>query len=195
MDSQLTLVDSLDPTPPEEDIILVFDDDGDVMNTTLRIRGADLPSYYVDTSKNTTTVWARDRLLATITRRTFRPDQITLPGLSPMNLGRWLKAPKLWGFPLEFCDCGRPFEWRRSRLGQLVMRELGRPDDILAWFSKRRDLGPGNHLMYAAYLTIKPEIIGMQDVIVLSCLLAEHKLRFIVAEDGNSVFDTMIVGF
>ncbi|KAG6375509.1 hypothetical protein JVT61DRAFT_3068 [Boletus reticuloceps] len=96
MDSQLTLVDSLDPTPPEEDIILVFDDDDDVMNTTLRIRGADLPSYYVDTSKNTTTVWAGDRLLATITRRTFRPDQITLPGLSPMNLGRWLKAPKLW---------------------------------------------------------------------------------------------------
>jgi len=183
-------MDSLDPPPPE-DTILVFDDD--VTNTTLRIRGADLPSYYVDTFKNTTALWAGDCLLATITRRTFRPDQITVPGFSPMNLGRWLKAPKLWRSPPEFGECGRQFEWRRSSLGPLVFREPGRPNDILAWFSKRRDFE--DHLMYAAYLAIKPEMIRMQDMIVLSCLLAEHKLRVMVAEEGNSVFDTMVISF
>jgi len=93
MDSQLTLVEFPIPTP-EESIVFVFSRD-DMTNTTLRIHGTSLPSYFVDTRDNVTTVCAGDCVLATVTRRMFRRDQITFPGLRPMNLGSWLKGPML----------------------------------------------------------------------------------------------------
>lgn len=92
--SQLTLVDIGSPAPQDENIILIFDRD-DMSRTTLRIRGNHLPSYSVNTHDYTTTVYARDVLLATVTRRKFRRDQITFPGSMPMYLGSWLKAPIL----------------------------------------------------------------------------------------------------
>ena len=91
--SQLTLVDTC-PALPGENILLIFDRD-DMKNTTLHIRGNHLPSYSVNTHDSTTSVYAGDVLLATITRRTFRPDQIKFPGSRPMNLGSWLRAPIL----------------------------------------------------------------------------------------------------
>lgn len=47
--------------------------------------------------------------------------------------------------------------------------------------------------MHAAYLSIRPEMIEMKDVIVLSCLLAEHKLQVMTAQ-GTRVMDIMTVG-
>lgn len=93
MNSQLTLVNVPNPSPAEN-ITLIFDRD-DMMNTTLRIRSTYLPSYFVVTLDNTTTISTGDCLLATVTRRKFRPDQITFPGLPPMKVGSWLKAPSL----------------------------------------------------------------------------------------------------
>lgn len=94
MDSQLTLVDARGPTPSEDNIILTFDKD-DMTKTTLRSCGSCFPSYSVDTRNNITTVCAGDSVLATVTRRALRRDQIAFPGLKPMNLGSWLKAPIL----------------------------------------------------------------------------------------------------
>ncbi|KAF8557647.1 hypothetical protein OG21DRAFT_1520355 [Imleria badia] len=196
MDSQLTLVHVPGPTPSKENIVLIFDRD-DMMNTTLRIRGTYLPSYFVDTLDNTTTIRTGDYLLATFTRRKFRPDQITFPGHPPMKLGSWLKSPTLLSSPLEFRACGRRFEWRQDLLGQVVLCESGRPGNHLAWFSKsRRNLGPRDcHMMHAAYLAIKPEVVEMTDMIVLSCLLVGQKLRVmhIAGQWGETVWDMLVL--
>lgn len=56
------------------------------------------------------------------------------------------------------------------------LHESSHPDEIVAWFSKSC-MGHGNHVLHAAHLAIKPEMVQVRDVIVLSCLLAEHKLR------------------
>ncbi|KAH0828010.1 hypothetical protein J3R83DRAFT_3658 [Lanmaoa asiatica] len=177
MDSQLTLIDTRSLTPPGDDITLIFDRD-DMRNTTLRIRNDYLPSYLVDTHDNITTVYAGDALLATVTRRRFRRDQITFPGLRPMDLGGWLKAPILSPLPLVIHAHGRRLEWSQSYSGRLELHESGHPNDTLAWFSKSlRD--HRNYVTRAACLTIKPEMDEMRDIIVLSCLLAEQKLRVI----------------
>ena len=94
MDSQLTLVDARSPPSPEENVILTFDRD-DMKNTTLRVHGADLPCYFVDTLNNITTICTGECLLATVTRRRFRSDQIGFPSMKPMSLGSWLKTPIL----------------------------------------------------------------------------------------------------
>lgn len=91
MDSQLTLVDS---STPAENIVLIFDRD-DMLNTALRMHGKNIPSYTVNTLGNTTSIYAGDCLLATITRRMFRRDKIAFPGSKPVGLGSWLQAPVL----------------------------------------------------------------------------------------------------
>lgn len=62
----------------------------------------------------------------------------------------------------------------------MQLHESSHPDETVAWFSKSR-MGDGNHVIHAAYLTIKPGMaeVPVRDMIVLSCLLAEHKLRIL----------------
>lgn len=94
MDSQVTLVDSYGLTSSWENIVLIFDRDN-MLSTALHVPGNSQPSYIVKTRQTTTTIYAEGYLLATITRRLFRRDQIRFPGLKPIPLGRWLKTPIL----------------------------------------------------------------------------------------------------
>lgn len=95
MNHQLTPVDPIIAAAAGGNIILVFDIDN-MKDTVLRLRDDPRPRYFVHTTNNTqTTVHGGSQLLATVDRKTFRPDQITFPGGSPMNLSHWLKAP-MW---------------------------------------------------------------------------------------------------
>lgn len=78
----------------------------------------------------------------------------------------------------------------------MQLRESDRSGDHLAWFSKNRR-GLRNPLTGATYLVIKPDMAEMRDMIVLSCLLAEHKRRVLIAEQslGKTILDVMVVGF
>lgn len=58
----------------------------------------------------------------------------------------------------------------------MQMCESSRSGEILAWFSRSGWRHEGD-AMRPAHLTIKPEMDEMKDVIVLSCVLVEHKLR------------------
>lgn len=95
-DSSRTLVGPSVAAASDGNTILLFDID-DMKNTVLRLRGDPRLCYSVHTiNHNTkTTVHGRDLLLATIEIKTLRPDQITFPGVSPMNLSHWLKSPML----------------------------------------------------------------------------------------------------
>lgn len=49
---------------------------------------------------------------------------------------------------------------------------------MVAWFSKsRKRVENGRRVVYDAFIAIKPEYDHMRDTIIVSCLLAEHKLR------------------
>lgn len=74
------------------------------------------------------------------------------------------------------------------------LHESNCPDDTVAWFSKSRT-GHGNHVMDAAYLAIKPEMAEARDMIVLSCLLAEHKLRVVdvISDDRVKVVTYLMI--
>ncbi|KAG6375731.1 hypothetical protein JVT61DRAFT_2577 [Boletus reticuloceps] len=176
-ESQLTLVDPSIAAAADGHIILSFDMD-DMKNTVLRLRNDPRPRYLVHTVNNAkTTVHGGDQLLATIERKTLRPDQITFPGASPMNLGDWLKAPMWSSFPLSFEEGGKRFQWRENFVGQLSLHDPTH-SETMAWFSKsRKRLENGKLVVHAAFIAIKPEYDHMRDAIVTSCLLAEHKLR------------------
>jgi len=181
MDSQLTLVDSCGPISPGENMVLTFNRDN-MLDTALYTPGVNLPSYTVETIHNTTMVYAEDRLLATIRRRMFRRDQVIFPGSRSVNLNSWLKAPRLSNFPLVFHALGRQFEWKQNIARQLALYESCYPDDAVAWFSKsRRRHGEAR----AAHLTITRDMSEIKDMIVLSCVLAEHKLRAISMKEAK----------
>ncbi|KAF8548737.1 hypothetical protein OG21DRAFT_1470880 [Imleria badia] len=158
-------------------IILIFDID-DMKSTVLRLRDDPRPRYFVHTANNTqTTVHGGDQLLAVIERKTFRPDQITFPGASPMNLSDWLKAPMWSSFPLSFEEGGKRFEWKENFVGQLSLHDPSH-SQMVAWFSKSRQrVENGKRVIYDAFIAIKPEYDHVRDTTVVSCLLAEHKLR------------------
>ena len=75
MHSQLTLVNARGPPPSEENMILIFDRD-DMTRTSLYICGNHLPSYFVNTLGDTTTIRSGNCLLATL--RTENVDRIRL---------------------------------------------------------------------------------------------------------------------
>ncbi|KIJ63408.1 hypothetical protein HYDPIDRAFT_113414 [Hydnomerulius pinastri MD-312] len=181
MDSQVTLVDPAVTDAAGGNIVLEFDRD-DMKNATICIRGEHRPSYFVNTPDNRiTTIHAGDFLLATVERKTLRPDLITFRDSPPMNLSDWLKSPVLSAFPITLEEGGRRLEWRENFVGQLSLHDPSKPQSqgtAVAWFTKsRRRVENGKRVVHKAFLVVKPEVDYMRDIVVVSCLLAEHKLR------------------
>jgi len=187
MDSQVTLI-NVAPVHPQLDGYTVLQLDTDnVHNCRISVWGNPHESFAVESNPAvsfTRINHVRDTsstLIATIERRSIIPDTVTLgEDREPMRIYKWLKTKLLSDFPATMDISGRLYTWNTTLLGQLTMCAAEEPNSPLAVFSKsqtRQDHDQGTMTYTPARLVIKNEVSDVRDVILVACLILEHKVR------------------
>ncbi|KAG5643315.1 hypothetical protein DXG03_001199 [Asterophora parasitica] len=163
----------------------------DMRRTTLSLRGYG-PSYTVDSDQGyTRTNFHRygERVpLAVLEHRGILPDKITFCGKKRQRLRTWLKFSTLTLFPVTFEAHGNTFVWRASPEGRLSLHFSPLTDAPIAWFTASRSLTiNGITSTENAFLTLRPEAIEIQDVVIMSFLILEHKSRTSTPQQADSL--------
>ncbi|KAG6907006.1 hypothetical protein DXG01_010974 [Tephrocybe rancida] len=154
----------------------------DMRRTTLSLRGYG-PCYTVDSdmgySRTNISRYGESAPLAVSETRGILPDKITFSGKERQRLRSWLKFSTLTLFPVTFEANGRTFIWRSTADGKLSLHTSSPiTDSPIAWFTASRALTiNGITSAQAAYLTLRPEAIEIQDAAIISFLILEHKSR------------------
>ncbi|KAF8069905.1 hypothetical protein FPV67DRAFT_991911 [Lyophyllum atratum] len=149
----------------------------DMRRTTLSLRGFG-PSYTVDGANIHR--YGERVPVAVVELRGLLPDRIVWGGKERVRVRRWLKFSTLTMFPVTFEAHGKTYVWRSTAEGRLSLHLAPLIDSPIAWFTPSRTLttnGPGIHTTESAYLTLRPLAIEIQDLVIVSFLILEHKSR------------------
>ncbi|KAG6828458.1 hypothetical protein H0H92_007867 [Tricholoma furcatifolium] len=166
MNSEETLVEG---GRLDANAVFVFSRD-DMRQTTLSLRGYG-PCYTVNSdlgfSRTTISRYGEPEPLAVSETRGILPDKITFSGKERQRLRSWLKFSTLTLFPVTFEANGQNYIWRSTT------------DDIpIAWFTASQSYTINSvTTTQAAFLTLCPEAIEIQDEAIISFLILEHKSR------------------
>ncbi|KAG6836062.1 hypothetical protein H0H93_011851, partial [Arthromyces matolae] len=151
--------------------------------TTISLRGYG-PCYSVDSdmgfSRTKISRYGESEPLAISETRGILPDKITFSGKERQRLRSWLKFATLTLFPVTFEAGGRTYIWRSTVDGKLTLHTSSPiTESPIAWFTASRPPNTidGNTTTLAAYLTLRPEAIEIQDEAIISFLILEHKSR------------------
>ncbi|KAG5637046.1 hypothetical protein H0H81_005997 [Sphagnurus paluster] len=180
--STSTLVDSCAWDRADAHAVFTFSRD-DMRRTTLSLRGCG-PRYIVHPDRGFSRVTISHPVspnvdadaehgtpIAVIEQRGFLPDRITFHGKQRTRLRSWLKFSTLTLFPVTFQENGRIYSWRTTQEGTLALY-IPNTTSPIAWFNPSRPT-EGE----PARLTLRPEASAIQDAVVVSFLILEHKAR------------------
>ncbi|KAF5376286.1 hypothetical protein D9615_008532 [Tricholomella constricta] len=163
----------------------------DMRRTTLSLRGYG-PIYTVDSDQGYTRTniyrYGEQVPLAVSEQRGILPDKITFCGKQRQRLRSWLKFSTLTLFPVTFEAHGKSYVWRNSAEGKLSLHFSPLTDSPIAWFTSSRTLTVnGMTSTQAAYLTLRPEAIEIQECVIVSFLILEHKSRTSTPQQSDSL--------
>ncbi|KAF5359570.1 hypothetical protein D9756_002991 [Leucocoprinus leucothites] len=178
-DSQITLVNPEFEREPA--LVLVFSRDN-IKDTVMRRKGGSNEVLYKvesETSGTRTSVYpsTSDVPIAILELKgLFGRDRITFQGEETKNISDWLSGyGPLRTFPIAFEHNGRRYKWKPN-----FIRQLGDQDTVhpIAWFEgyKLRFID-GSLKGFKAFLAMEEEVVEVQDLVVLSFLIAENKMR------------------
>lgn len=126
--------------------------------------------------------------IAMIERRDIFPDRITLEGQERMTIKSWLHGYGTFkDFPISFEKNGQLYHWRKNVVDQLALFRDGDSEHPIAWFERsKKRVVDGVPTIIQAWLALEREVIPIQDTVVVSFLIVEHKLRTGVNAGGLS---------
>ncbi|KAG5642039.1 hypothetical protein DXG03_003737 [Asterophora parasitica] len=185
MDSQLTLVFSTSDHPAS---IWVFDRD-DVKNAQISLYGTGEALFTVKSNihltETTVTRTSTGERIATVARRDILSDKVTFAGQKAKSVKGWLKSPKTSLFPATFEEGGVSYTWRSSIVHQLSLVANDSPETPIAWFedSKKRVVD-GIPTITTAFLALQPDALRIQEAVLVSFLILQHKNRMNVKANG-----------
>ncbi|KAF7773508.1 hypothetical protein Agabi119p4_5675 [Agaricus bisporus var. burnettii] len=160
MDSQVTLV-NLDPLRGGTLYKVASDETLLSLKTSICRADSDAPIAFIET-KN---ICGRDK--------------ITLRGGTRQNITDWISGYSILGsFPMTFNNNGRRYFWRKNKIQQLNLYNDYDPENPIATYerSKRRVID-GGLKSFPASLTLNDEATEIQDIIVISLLVIEGRIR------------------
>ncbi|KAJ3569638.1 hypothetical protein NP233_g4912 [Leucocoprinus birnbaumii] len=179
-DSQITLVN---PTFDNDPALVLLLKPDNVKQTTMTILRTGQVAYNVESNTSLTKCSVlrpgEKDPVALIERKDLFPDKITLQGEERQTIKSWLKGYGTFKeFPISFERSGNTYHWKINFVSQLALFNANQPDHPIAWFerSKKRVID-GKPVILQAWLAMEPEAISIQDAVVVSFLVVEHKLR------------------
>lgn len=190
MDSQVTLVDFSSRHSKAQSqrlnasTALRFDADSD-HNTMLRPAECGGPSYLVLSDKyaTSTTVSRMDEdgavaVVGVVNRRSLLPDTLVLDG-QRTRLSKWLVSTTSQILPATVTIAGQPYTWKPSGLNQIGMF-VDSEDEPIAWYDRsyERTANGRTHRSLPS-LSVREEGERFLDLVVLSCIMVDHKLRMV----------------
>ncbi|EKM78004.1 hypothetical protein AGABI1DRAFT_107775 [Agaricus bisporus var. burnettii JB137-S8] len=178
MDSQVTLVN---PDP----LVMLFSRDNIKGTELIRRRGGGIlykvvPDETLSSLKTSVYRADSDTPMAFIeTKNICGRDKITLRGGTRQNITDWISGYSILGsFPMTFNNNGRRYIWRKNKIQQLNLYNDYDPENPIATYerSKRRVID-GGLKSFPASLTLNDEATEIQDIIVISLLVVEGRIR------------------
>ncbi|XP_006458994.1 hypothetical protein AGABI2DRAFT_191082 [Agaricus bisporus var. bisporus H97] len=178
MDSQVTLVN---PDP----LVMLFSRDNIKGTELIRRRGGGIlykvvPDETLSSLKTSVYRADSDTPMAFIeTKNICGRDKITLRGGTRQNITDWISGYSILGsFPMTFNNNGRRYFWRKNKAQQLNLYNDYDPENLIATYerSKRRVID-GGLKSFPASLTLNDEATEIQDIIVISLLVVEGRIR------------------
>ncbi|KAF9443143.1 hypothetical protein P691DRAFT_713673 [Macrolepiota fuliginosa MF-IS2] len=117
--------------------------------------------------------------IALIKRRDLFPDKITLEGERERNIKSWLQGYGTFkDFPISFEKDEKLYHWRTNIVDQLALFKDDNSEHPIAWFERsKKRVVDGVPTIFQAWLALEPEAIAIQDAVIVSFLIIEHKLR------------------
>ncbi|KAL0947944.1 hypothetical protein HGRIS_010573 [Hohenbuehelia grisea] len=181
MNSQVTLVGH-----DASSTLLYFAPD-DMKNSTISLGVGGQHLYTIESNRTTTRTGTRTGLrrvedptpFAVVERRAIFPDKLALRGVEPVKLDKWLRhSGPLSIYPITLDIEGDTYFWRLNITGELSLYSALVPNTPIAWYqcSKTRVVNELPNIT-AAHLVLKPDALPIQDMVVLSFIILEHKSR------------------
>ncbi|KAJ8521835.1 hypothetical protein ONZ45_g1510 [Pleurotus djamor] len=125
---------------------------------------------------------------ATITRRRMRSDRISIDEGKAFRVTNLVKPTQGWRiFPATLHVGETVLLWKFSKDGKLVLYKGESPRVPIAWFQRSSKLVVNNlSSTVPAFLVLQPDAVEIQDSVVLSFLILEHKLRTRLRKSASS---------
>ncbi|KAF4566591.1 hypothetical protein EYR36_012022 [Pleurotus pulmonarius] len=196
-------------TSPSE--LLYFSADS-VLNSTLSCRSD--ASYVVESHSDMAHVTTTEIQKGTdpapyvvVTTGTLFSDKVSLDGKPAVRINKWLSPLKTFSMlyvnptsslcdsniypyihsPVKFEQDGNVYVWRCQGDGQLILYQGVDSHTPIAWFQRsRRRLVNNLPTVHPACLALQPAAVKIQDVVVASFLILEHKRRMAAQRRSNS---------
>ncbi|KAF7773179.1 hypothetical protein Agabi119p4_5346 [Agaricus bisporus var. burnettii] len=195
MDSQITLVN---PDP----LVMLFSRDNIKGTELIRRRGGGIlykvvPDETLSSLKTSVYRADSDTPMAFIeTKNLCGRDKITLRGGTRLNVAEWISGYSILGsFPMTFNNNGRRYLWRKDKAQQLnvidflilrgiqtetplkLYNDYDTENPIATYERSKRRVIDGGLKSFPASLTLNDEATEIQDLIVISLLVVEGRIR------------------
>ncbi|KAG9223367.1 hypothetical protein PLEOSDRAFT_1101158 [Pleurotus ostreatus PC15] len=164
-----------------------------VLNSTLSYR-TDV-SYVVESHSDATHVTTTEiqkgmdtAPYVVVTTGSLFSDKVSINGETAVRINKWLSPLKTFAmFPVKFEQDGGVYIWRCQGDGQLILYEGVDSHTPIAWFQRsRRRLVNNLPTVHPASLALQPAAVKIQDIVVASFLILEHKRRTTLQKRSNS---------
>ncbi|KAL0945581.1 hypothetical protein HGRIS_014741 [Hohenbuehelia grisea] len=193
MNSQITLV-SNEANQDASSTLLYFTPDN-MKNSVISLGTANGKTMYIIESNPAVTRMTLRRgtdstPFAIVQRREIIPDKLSLHGGEPFRVNKWFHYSGFFDvFPVSLEIQGSQFVWKSSMMGELSLYSAFALNTPIAWYQcAQKRVIDGRPVITAAYLVLRPDATPIQDMVVLSFILLEHKSRM------NRKADELVVG-
>ncbi|KAL0950588.1 hypothetical protein HGRIS_007380 [Hohenbuehelia grisea] len=182
MNSQITLVDG-EAARDASSTLLYFTPDN-MKNSIITLGAGDgKPLYVIESNTDVTRTTLRrggdSTPFAIVQRREILADKLSLHGAEPFKVNKWFHYSGTFNvFPVSLEIEGSKFIWKSSMMGELSLYSVIAPNTPIAWYQcSQRRVVDGRPVITAAYLVLRPDAVSIQDMVVLSFILLEHRSR------------------
>ncbi|KAF9490288.1 hypothetical protein BDN71DRAFT_1511402 [Pleurotus eryngii] len=110
-------------------------------------------------------------------QRSFWSEKVTLRGKQPMKVGQWLRQPSFGVCPATFEEQERTYVWKADGRGLSLYSSEDQRNPIACFRQVTSKMVNGFPSIIPASLILRPEASAIQDLVIASFLILEHRHR------------------